>query len=148
MSNGNFEEIADAVRAAVDKQGFLHHMGARIDEIAPGRVAMSVGRRPELMQQHGYFHGGVIAFLVDNATTCAAGTVVDRARQTCLTAEYKLNIVSPAAGERLVCTAEVVKPGRRLTVVEAKVHSHAGADHKLVAVALATIANVDLAAMA
>ena len=87
---------------------------------------ISVKKRPELLQQHGFFHGGVIAFLVDNATTAAAGTVIDRATQTCLTAEYKLNIVAPALGDRLACTASVVKPGRRLTIVEAKVHSHAG----------------------
>jgi uncharacterized protein (TIGR00369 family) len=126
-------------------QGFLHHMGARIDEVAPGRVIMSLDRRPELLQQHGLFHGGVVAFLIDNATTAAAGTVVDRERQTCLTAEYKLNMVSPARGDRLTCSATVIKPGRRLTIVEAKVHCHAQLTEKLVAVALATIANVERA---
>jgi uncharacterized protein (TIGR00369 family) len=102
-------------------------------------------KRPELLQQPGFFHGGVVAFLIDNASTSAARTVIDRDLQTCLTAEYKLKIVSPASGDRLACTATVVKSGRRLTVVEAKVHSHSGGDAKLVAVALATIANVDRA---
>jgi uncharacterized protein (TIGR00369 family) len=137
------QAIAGAIRTALNAQGFLHHMGASVDEVVRGRVVMSVTKRPELLQQHGFFHGGVIAFLVDNATTAAAGTVVDRATQTCLTAEYKLNIVAPALGDRLACTATVVKPGRRLTIVEAKVHSHAPGKTKLVAVALATIANVE-----
>ena len=137
------QAIAGAIRTALNAQGFLHHMGASVDEVAHGRVVMSVTKRPELLQQHGFFHGGVIAFLVDNATTAAAGTVVDRATQTCLTAEYKLNIVAPALGDRLACSATVVKPGRRLTIVAAKVHSHAPGKTKLVAVALATIANVE-----
>ena len=140
--------LADAIRAALNQQGFLHHMGASVDEVVRGQVVISVQKRPELLQQHGFFHGGVIAFLVDNATTAAAGTVIDRATQTCLTAEYKLNIVAPALGDRLACTASVVKPGRRLTIVEAKVHSHTGDKVKLVAVALATIANVERAEVA
>lgn len=148
MKNDDLQALDHAIRAALDAQGFLHHMGATVDEVSPGQVVMSVGRRPELLQQHGFFHGGVVAFLVDNATTAAAGTVIDRATQTCLTAEYKLNIVAPALGDRLTCTASVVKPGRRLTIVEAKVHSHAGDKVKLVAVALATIANIERADVA
>jgi uncharacterized protein (TIGR00369 family) len=143
MTNSDQQTMADAIRSALNAQGFLHHMGASVDEVLPGQVVMSVGRRPELLQQHGFFHGGVVAFLVDNATTAAAGTVIDRETQTCLTAEYKLNIVAPALGDRLACTATVVKPGRRLTIVEAKVHSRAGDKVKLVAVALATIANIE-----
>jgi len=143
MTDDDHAAMAAAIRSALNAQGFLHHMGASVDEVAPGKVVISVPRRPELLQQHGFFHGGVVAFLVDNATTAAAGTVIDRATQTCLTAEYKLNIVAPSLGDRLACTATVVKPGRRLTIVEAKVHSHAGDTAKLVAVALATIANIE-----
>ena len=143
MQDDSPQALDQAIRSALDAQGFLHHMGARVDEVVRGRIVMSVGKRAELLQQHGFFHGGVVAFLVDNATTAAAGTVIDRRTQTCLTAEYKLNIVAPSLGDRLACTATVVKPGRRLTIVEAKVHSHAGDTVKLVAVALATIANIE-----
>jgi uncharacterized protein (TIGR00369 family) len=148
MKNDDLQALDHAIRTALDAQGFLHHMGASVDEVSPGQVVMSVVRRPELLQQHGFFHGGVVAFLIDNATTAAAGTVIDRATQTCLTAEYKLNIVAPALGDRLACTATVVKPGRRLTIVEAKVHSHNSDKVKLVAVALATIANIERADVA
>jgi uncharacterized protein (TIGR00369 family) len=147
MHASDFSAVAEAVRDALNQQGFLHHMGAEIDDVAPGKVVMSLPKRPQLLQQHGFFHGGAVAFLIDNATTAAAGTLLNRDQQTCLTAEYKLNILSPANGERLTCTANVVKPGKRLTVVEAKVHSISGADMKLVAVALATIANLDRAGL-
>jgi uncharacterized protein (TIGR00369 family) len=143
MKHEDHTALADAIRTSLNAQGFLHHMGASVDEVLPGQVVISVQKRPELLQQHGFFHGGVVAFLVDNATTAAAGTVIDRAMQTCLTAEYKLNIVAPSLGDRLACTATVVKPGRRLTIVEARVHSQAGDKVKLVAVALATIANIE-----
>lgn len=141
-SDGDFAEVAAAIRSALDSQGLFQHMGAAVDEIAPGKVVMSLTKSPQLLQQYGFFHGGAVAFLVDNATTAAAGTLLDIKTQACLTAEYKLNMISPATGERLSCTADVIKPGKRLTVVEAKVHSHSGADAKLVAVALATIATI------
>lgn len=144
MSKTDFTHIAAAVRAALEAQGFLKLVGAEVVEIAPGEVIMALDRRPEVLQQGGLFHGGVIAFLVDNTTTAAAGTVIDRSRRTVLTAEYKLNIVAPAKGDRLICRAKVLKPGRMLTIVEAKVHCRSGAEEKLTAVALATIANIDL----
>ena len=41
--------------------------------------------------------------------------------QPALTAEYKLNLLSPAVGERLICRARVIKPGRQVAVVAADV---------------------------
>ena len=112
--------------------------------VEPGVVVMALDRRPEVLQQAGLFHGGVLAYLIDNATTAAAGTVIDRTKRTVITAEYKINLVAPSTGDRLTCRAEVVKPGRLLTVVEAKVYCRIDGAEKLVAVALATIANLDI----
>lgn len=139
----DFTETADLIRSIVLGQGYMRHVGAEVVSISPGELVMAVDRRPELLQQHGFFHGGVIGFLVDNTTTSAAGTVIDRATQGVLTAEYKVNIVAPAVGERLVCRARVVKPGRRLIVVEAKVSCVNEGHEKLVALGLATIAVVE-----
>jgi len=140
MGDAGFEAIDAAVREAVGKQGFMKLVGAKIDRLAPGEAVLSLDRREEVLQQHGFFHGGVIAFLVDNATTIAAGTLIDRPGQGCLTAEYKLNFLAPARGERIVCEAQVLKPGRRMSVVEARVFSHESGEPKVCAVALATIA--------
>lgn len=143
MTPAEFAPVDAAIRQAVASQGFMRLVGARIDTLAPGKAVMSVERRDEVLQQHGFFHGGVVAFLIDNATAAAAGTTIERNTHTCLSAEYKLNFVAPGKGERLVCEATVVKPGRRLVVVEAKVHSHDGGNATLIAVALATIAVIE-----
>lgn len=143
MTDTRFAPIAEQVRGVLASQGFMQLVGADVAAVAPGEVVLTLDRRPEVLQQHGFFHGGAIAFLVDNATTAAAGTLIDRATQAVLTAEYKLNFVAPAAGERLTCRATVLKPGRSLTIVEAKVTcGDRDADGKLVAVALATIAGI------
>ncbi len=138
-----FAAVATAIRSTLESQGFTRLIGAEIVSVEPGAVTMAVGRRPELLQQNGLFHGGVLAYLIDNATTAAAGTMIDRAKRSVITAEYKINLVAPSTGDRLTCHATVVKPGRTLTVVEAKVFCRIDGAEKLVAVALATIANLD-----
>jgi uncharacterized protein (TIGR00369 family) len=142
-----FEQRAADIRVRVAQQGFMKFIGAELEELAPGICVISIARRPELLQQHGFFHGGVTAFLVDNGTTIAASTWI-RPGRAVLTAEYKLNFVSPAVGDRLVCRARVVKPGNMLSVVTADVFSVSGADEKLTATALATIASIDAAQVA
>jgi uncharacterized protein (TIGR00369 family) len=144
MSEMPFPVIAAAIRSTLEGQGFTKLVGAEVVSVDPGAVVMALERRPEVLQQNGLFHGGVIAYLIDNTTTAAAGTMIDRATRSVLTAEYKINLLAPSKGDRLTCRAEVVKPGRSLTVVDAKVTCRIAGEEKLVAVALATIANLDL----
>jgi len=140
MTQAPFPAVAAAIRKTLEAQGFTQLVGAEVVSVEPGVVVMALDRRPEVLQQNGLFHGGVLPYLVDKA----AATVIDRTTRTVITAEYKINLVAPSTGDRLTCRAEVVKPGRSLTVVEAKVHCRIEGTEKLVAVALATIANLDL----
>ena len=140
----SFPAAAAAIKSTLESQGFTKLVGAEVVSVEPGVVVMAVERRPELLQQNGLFHGGVIAYLIDNATTAAAGSVIDRTKRSVITAEYKINLIAPSTGDRLTCRAEVVKPGRTLTVVDAKVFSRINGEEKLTAVALATIANLDM----
>jgi uncharacterized protein (TIGR00369 family) len=143
MTDNAFAPIAAAIKTTLESQGFTRLVGAEVVSVEPGVVVMALDRRPEVLQQAGLFHGGAIAYLVDNTTTAAAGTMIDRGARAVITAEYKINLVAPSTGDRLTCRAEVVKPGRLLTVVEAKVTCRIDGSEKLVAVALATIANLD-----
>jgi uncharacterized protein (TIGR00369 family) len=133
----DFASIVKTIRDNVGRQGFMNLVRAELSELSRGACTLAVARRPELLQQHGFFHGGVTAFLVDNATTIAAAT---SRGQPALTAEYKLNLLSPADGERLICRARVIKPGRQVAVVAADVFCLAGGVEKHTATALASIA--------
>lgn len=144
MIDASFPAVAAAIRKTLEEQGFTKLVGAEVVSVDPGVVVMALDRRPEVLQQNGLFHGGALAYLIDNATTAAAGTMIDRAKRSVITAEYKINLVAPSTGDRLTCRAEVVKPGRTLTVVEAKVFCRIDGADKLVAVALATIANLEI----
>jgi uncharacterized protein (TIGR00369 family) len=143
MTDSPFPAIAAAIKKTLEGQGFTRLLGAEVVAVEPGVVVMALERRDEVLQQNGLFHGGAIAYLIDNTTTAAAATVLQRAERSVLTAEYKVNFVAPSKGDRLTCRAAIVKPGRTLTVVEAKVTCRTGGEERLVAVALATIANLD-----
>jgi uncharacterized protein (TIGR00369 family) len=138
----DFPPIAQRIRDGVGAQGFMTLVGAEISELTRGSCTLEVGRRPELLQQYGLFHGGVTAFLVDNATTIAAAT---SRGQPALTAEYKLNLLSPATGERLICRARVIKPGRQVAVVAADVFCVTDGIEKHTATAMASIAMLEKA---
>lgn len=138
-TESEFAPLGAYLRARLADQGFMGHVGAEVDELSPGVCVMAVNRRPELLQQQGFFHGGVTAFLVDNATTVAAATVRG---QGVLTAEFKLNLLAPASGERLICRARVVKPGRQVSVVAADVYCVIDGVEKHTATALASIAMI------
>jgi uncharacterized protein (TIGR00369 family) len=133
----DFAPIETLIRENVERQGFMKLVGAELGELSRGSCTIAVDRRSELLQQHGFFHGGVTAFLVDNATTIAAAT---SRGQGALTAEYKLNLLSPATGERMICRARVIKPGRQVAVVAADVFCVTGGVEKHTATALASIA--------
>jgi uncharacterized protein (TIGR00369 family) len=114
------EDFADRVRRSFARQGFMNSLGASLTDIAPGRVEIAVAFDPQLTQQHGYFHGGVVGTLADNAGGYSSFTLM-AASDSVLTVEYKLNLLAPAHGDVLLARGEVIRPGRRLTVSRADV---------------------------
>jgi acyl-coenzyme A thioesterase PaaI-like protein len=60
-----------------------------------------------------------------------------------LTAEFKINLLAPAAGDRIVAAGRVVKAGRTLTLAQAEVHAEAGGARRLVALLTATLMAVE-----
>lgn len=131
-------EYAARVRASFDRQPFMRLIGASLDAVEPGHCRISLPYRPELSQQHGFFHGGVIGTIADNCGGYSAFSLAE-ADSTILTVEYKLNIVAPGRGERLEGEGQVLRAGRRLVVCESRIFAVEGARRTLCAVALATL---------
>lgn len=97
------------------RQSFMETIGARLTRIEPGHVQIDLDHDPGLCQQHGFFHGGVVGTVADNAGGYAAFSLLG-ADDSILTVEYKLNLLAPARGERLIARGEVVRSGRTLIV--------------------------------
>ncbi|MFG2402156.1 PaaI family thioesterase [Streptomyces lydicus] len=58
------------IRESFDRQGLMAHLGARITQIAPGRVHLTLPSRPEVTQQLGYFHAGAVLEPGRTLTVC------------------------------------------------------------------------------
>ncbi|MET0677253.1 MAG: PaaI family thioesterase [Bradyrhizobium sp.] len=111
-----------------EQQRAMKTLGISIVRLEPGAVELAMDYRAELTQQHGFIHAGIITAGLDNACGIAAFTLMP-AGTGILTVEFKTNLLAPARGERFVFRAEVVKPGRTLTVCEARAHAlHNGAE--------------------
>ena len=95
-------------------------IGARLTTVEPGRCVIELPVRDDLTQQHGFVHGGVVGMIADSAGGYAAFTLMP-ADASVLTVEYKINMLAPAAGDLLVATGEILKPGRTLSIVRADV---------------------------
>ena len=102
-------------RASFARQGVMAFLGAVLDTVEPGRVEISLPFRPELSQQHGFFHAGVISTIADSAGGYAGFTLFP-AEAGVLTVEFKINLLAAADGERAIAAGEVIRSGRTLTV--------------------------------
>lgn len=126
------------VRESFSRHGFMAHLGAEMTAVKYGEVEVRVGYRPELTQQHAYFHGGVTAAIADTASGYAAYTTMP-AESSVIAVEFKINLVAPAEGDALVARARVVRAGKTLKICAADVFAVKGATETLCATMLATI---------
>jgi uncharacterized protein (TIGR00369 family) len=110
------------VRDSFARQGAMATIGARLSHVAPGEADIEIDRTPAVQQQHGYVHGGVVGMIADSAGGYAGFSMMP-AGATVLTVEYKMNLMNPADGARIVARGRVVKPGRTLVVCQVDVYS-------------------------
>jgi uncharacterized protein (TIGR00369 family) len=130
-----FEE---RVRESFARQGLMKSINARISRVAPGEVVIELPFRDDLTQQHGYLHAGIVTSIADTACGYAAFTLMPEEADV-LSVEYKINLLSPARGDRFIARATVKRAGRNLTVCEAEVFAVNSGEEKLIAAMLATM---------
>ena len=130
-------------RDSFARQPAMVTLGASLESVAPGRVVLVMPHRDALTQQHGFLHAGVLSAALDSACGYAAFSLMP-ADAAVLTIEFKVNLLAPARGPLFRFEGTVIKPGRTISVVEARAtqHSPDGADSKLVATMTATIMTV------
>jgi uncharacterized protein (TIGR00369 family) len=129
------EEQQERVRSSFAKQGLMTTLGATLGSVSPGMVEIVLRPHPAISQQHGFVHGGAVSAIADSAAGYAALTLMP-ADTGVLTTEFKINLLAPAAGERIVARGRVVKAGRTLTLAQAEVFANTGGQEKLIACSL------------
>ena len=113
-------DYATRVRNSFQRQQVMAWIGATLTHLAPGQCEITLPRKPELTQQHGYIHGGIIGTIGDTAGGFAAYTLMPHDASV-LTVEYKMNIMAPGDGELMIARGEVIRAGRTLVVARADV---------------------------
>lgn len=118
--HANDPAFADRVRASFAKQHAMELIRATLPVVEPGYTEIHLPHWEGVEQQHGFVHGGVVGMIADSAAGYAAMTLVS-ASASVLTVEYKMNLVAPADGAKLIARGKVVRPGRTLVVTQAEV---------------------------
>jgi uncharacterized protein (TIGR00369 family) len=131
-------EVEARVRRSFARQGYMAAIGAELVHLAAGEVDIALPFSDRLTQQDGYLHAGVVAGAADSACGYAALTTMD-AEAEVLTVEFKINLLAPAAGERLVARGRVLRTGRTLTVCRGDAVTISGGLEKHVATLTATL---------
>ncbi|MFZ4288885.1 PaaI family thioesterase [Variovorax sp. HJSM1_2] len=133
------EMFVAMAREALASQPFSQLLGTRLNSVSPGQVELELDLTPQLLQQHGFAHGGVLSYLADNALTFAGGTAM---QVPVVTSEYKVNYVRPGVGERLIARAKAEHVGASQAVCTCEVFAVTAGVEKLCALAQCTIARL------
>jgi uncharacterized protein (TIGR00369 family) len=118
-------DFALRVADSFARQNAMQFIGARLSRIEPGLAEIELPYRDELTQQHKFFHGGISTMIADSAGGYA-GYSLFPATSSVLTVEFKISLLAPAAGDRLVATGRVIKSGRTLTICDLEVNAWRG----------------------
>jgi uncharacterized protein (TIGR00369 family) len=131
------------IAASFKAQGLMSTLGATLAHVSDGEVHIALPFSAHLSQQHGYVHAGAITSVVDSACGYAALTRA-AADHEVVSAEFKINFMRPALGERFLAVGRVQQAGKLLTVCTGEVRAFARGDasYKVIALMQATMVNV------
>ena len=127
------------LEAVIERTPFAKLLGARLLEFSEGRASLSVPLRADLKMHLDIAHGAVVGFMADSACAWAAASVA----ASVVTAEYKLNLMSPGVGDALLARGEVIKMSGRTIVCRADVFAVADGGETIIATALASITRLN-----
>ena len=138
MHKARNPSFAKEIERSFAKQTIMGLIGAELTRVEPGLVEITLPYRPDLAQQHGYLHAGIVTTIADSACGYAAYSLMPPDSEV-LSVEFKVNMLRPAKGETFSALAEVVKSGKTLTVVRADVFGVNEDRRDLVATMLGTM---------
>ena len=128
----------ERVKSSFDRQQCMATLGISISKIEPGIIELTMPYMEPYTQQHGFIHAGIVTTAMDSACGYAAFSLMPL-EAAVLTVEYKINFLAPARGEEFLFRAEVVKPGRTLTLCDARAYGRTAGSEKLIATMSGTL---------
>ena len=135
-------EYENRVRSSFAKQGLMTTLAATLGAVSPGAVEVAIHPHAAISQQHGFVHAGAVAAIADSAAGYAALSLMPPGTGV-LSTEFKINLLAPAKGDRIIARGRVVKAGRTLTVAQSEVFAESAGQEKLIALLTATLMTVE-----
>jgi len=123
----------------LDNLPFAKLIGMRLVDMRPNEAVIEIEMRDDLKQPSGVLHGGVTATLIDTAMAFAVRTYLTDTEPTA-TIDLTVHYLRPLVEGKAICTARVVRPGKRIFTVSADVHNEQG---KLIATGLSTYTRIE-----
>ena len=135
-------DYEERVRKSFARQNVMSTIGAELTLVTPGTVEIEVAYSPDLTQQHGFLHAGIISTALDSACGYAAFSMMPE-NAAVLTIEFKVNLLAPGKGERFLFRGSVTKPGRTIVVADGQAYAFAAdGEAKLIATMTGTMMTV------
>ena len=135
---GAAADLETRIRRKLERQHFMHLIGADLTVILPGRVEAELDLQLRHQQQRGFAHGGLVATMADLVAGFSGVTLIPD-DYGLVTADLRVSYLHPGVGQHLRAIGWVLKAGRRLHFCEAEVWC----DDLLIAKASATMAVVE-----
>ena len=135
------KEALDRISESFAAQSMMATLGAELAEVGKGAVTIRAPILPGTRQQQGFGHAGLTFSIGDSAAGYAALSLLPLDQEV-VTAEIKVNLLAPARGEVLIAKGQVVKPGRRLSVVTSEVFAVDQGKETLIAILQGTMVPV------
>ncbi|SDY36519.1 uncharacterized domain 1-containing protein [Citreimonas salinaria] len=134
-------DMEKRVRDSFARQSMMDTLGAKIANVAPGAVEITAPILPIALQQQGFGHAGLAFSLGDTAAGYSALSLMPEDQEV-VTAEIRIHLLAPARGDQLIARGKVIKPGRRLVVVQAEVFARTGGREVQIALLTGTMVPV------
>jgi uncharacterized protein (TIGR00369 family) len=138
----NEPAVAPRLQASFDRQTMMATFGATLVQAGAGRAVIRAPLLPGVRQQHGAAHAALAFGLGDSAAGYAALSLMPDGAEV-MTVEMKINLLAPALGDGFEAVGQVIRAGRRLSVVTAEVFALTGASRKSIALLQGTMIPVD-----
>ena len=112
------EQLDHLARYFNEEVTFSRHIGAKVEEVEPGRSVISIDVEDVHQNGAGTLHGGVYASLIDTAMGLSVLALVGVRTATIQMNVHFLGAVNEG---RITCKSEVLHRTRRTATAEAKV---------------------------
>ena len=126
------------IRQSFHAQAMMATLGASLAQMGEGHVEIHAPIAPGSRQQHGFAHAGLTFSIGDSAAGYAALSVMPEDCEV-LTTEMKINLLAPADGSHLIARGRVIKPGRRLVIVQSDIFAVKGGRETHIALMIGTM---------